>query len=69
MTFETKLLDSVNKMLTPGDRARFVHGRLHVRCSEIAANKIFDSLSYEYKDTKVTLTKWITATEFAFDFA
>jgi hypothetical protein len=69
MTFETKVLASVNKLLTPGDRARFVHGKLYVRCSEVAANGLVNALSYEYKDTTVTLTKWVTATEFAFDFA
>ena len=69
MTFETKVLASVNKLLTPGDRARFVHGKLYVRCSEIAANDLVNALSKEYKETTVTLTKWVTATEFAFDFA
>ena len=68
MTFETKVLTSVNKLLTPGDRARFMHGKLFVRCTENTATTILGSLESEFKGT-VTLTKWVTQTEFTFNFA
>lgn len=68
MTFETKVLNSVNKLLTPGDQARFLHGKLFVRCTEKTATIILGSLESEFKGT-VTLTKWVTQSEFTFNFA
>jgi hypothetical protein len=68
MSFENKVLTSVNKLLTPGDQARFLHGKLFVRCTENTATTILGSLESEFKGT-VTLTKWVTPTEFTFNFA
>jgi hypothetical protein len=69
MTFETKVLKSVNKLLVPGDRAEFTHGTLFVQSTEATAGVIFDTLIEELKGTSgVRLTKFATATEYAFDF-
>jgi hypothetical protein len=69
MTFETKVLASVNKLLTPGDRAEFTHGTLFVQSTEAIASKVLDVLTEQLKGTSsVKLTKWATATEYAFDF-
>ena len=68
MSFEDDVLTSVNKLLTPGDEARFTHGKLFVRCTEQTANAIHSTLLADFPGTSVTLTKWATSTEFTFDF-
>ena len=69
MTFEIKVLTSVNKLLTPGDRAEFTHGTLFVNSTEAIASKVLDALTEQLKGTSsVKLSKWATATEYAFDF-
>jgi hypothetical protein len=69
MSFENKVLTSINELLTPGDQARFTHGKLFVRCTENTATTVLGRLESEFKDAKVTLNKWVTQTEFTFYFA
>lgn len=69
MTFETQVLNIVNKLLTPGDRVKFTHGKLFVQSTEAIASQILDALVQELKSTNnITLTKWVTATEYTFNF-